>query len=60
MNLNKIKYNKINTMGKIDDAVTDLIDVYDSKSKYLNESDKAKLSEIIYTLNRMSERIENN
>tara|TARA_R100000734_G_scaffold3419_1_gene3167 strand:+ start:1160 stop:1342 length:183 start_codon:yes stop_codon:yes gene_type:complete len=60
MNLNKIKYNKINTIGKIDDAVTDLIDVYDSKSKYLNESDKATLSEIIYTLNRMSERIENN
>ena len=59
MNLNKIKYNRVNTMIKIDDAVTELIDVYDSKTKHLNDADRVTLSDIIYNLNRISERIEN-
>ena len=56
--LNKIKYNRINSMIKVDDAVTNLIDIQDN-CKYLNDADKVSLSEIIYCLNRMSERIEN-
>ena len=55
MNLNKIKYNRINTINKIDDAVTNLIDVMDN-SPYINTFDN--LEDIIYKLNRLSEKVE--
>ena len=57
MNIDKIKYNRTNTTIKIDDAVTNLIDVYDN-TKYLNDADKVTISDIIYNLNRISERVE--
>jgi len=47
------------TMGKIDDAVTDLFDAHNF-SKDINEDDKSLLESIIYDLNRLSERLENN
>ena len=42
-------------MNKIDDAVTNLIDVMDN-SPYINTFDN--LEDIIYKLNRLSEKVE--
>ena len=48
---------RMETVVKIDDAVSDLFDVLDF-SKYINEDDKSLLESVIYDLNRLSERLE--
>ena len=47
------------TIGKIDDSVSNLIDVLDF-AKDIKEEDKSLLLDVIYDLNRLSERLENN
>ena len=57
MKLNKIKYNRLNTSNKIDEAVSNLVDVLDN-SKYVDS--KIDLEDVIFQLNRLSERIYRN